>query len=561
MEYWRRRPSEEIDEELRRLKLSKDEVSHQETLNRLVEEITRLTRKYSSRSSSLEEKTKTRPAATLKWNDFIVRTDGKVDRSKRKDKIYPMNAFAPETPPTKPKHEKPSSTTTPPSSVVGNGMSPEELRRRVMGGGATEMADMLDRSRPNTAYSATTEAEGDTQTTTTGEPAGRFGRYRDSAIPENLASAADYPVDEDGWIPSYVLGAPLRTSAVSSQMPALESEYLRQKEAIARRSEKWTAKAGFVAETSIMCGPDMPDNLFEASACVIRIPLKKTKGGDENAEEEKITDLKTEAATFALDTGRTQKFRTLCGAKKLFKGGHPLGDAAVTPACADSFGPVMKGIHIDGVFDATFLSQYDLDIDFKKNTASFFEAGSLLRHNPSIEGGQLIDLPLSDRSILTTVSAKLRKDPTLTPEGLMQIRGDEVDALAVVSTAHFKSFVTPDFAARFTAPPSRSFELMMETLGAVGGGPAGSKPNSCDAIDAAVEFATDSGMMEHGRQRIEVMDRDEIETLKEYARRRHDGRMPDMIIGLDLLAGPENSNRLSISWAHERIRISVPKKL
>jgi len=95
-------------------------------------------------------------------------------------------------------------------------------------------------------------------------------------------------------------------------------------------------------------------------------------------------------------------------------------------------------------------------------------------------------------------------------------------------------------------------------LGAMGGGGVGSQPNSCDAIYAQLEFSSESGEIQTERRRFAVMDRMDIETIKEFAKVTEEGRMPDMILGLDVLAGPKKSGRVSISWAHKRLRISVP---
>jgi len=383
------------------------------------------------------------------------------------------------------------------------------------------------------------------------EAPGRFGHYSDSAFPTGTGTTSGPKYTEEGWLPSYVVGTPIKVTTIK-----FESEILKEKEKEQRRLESWSAKDGFVAEAQLVaCPPEIPDDFHDLAACVIKMALRKNKPLEKEA-------------SFILDTGRKHNVRTLVASKKLFHGGHPFGDAAVTPASPDAIAPLLDDdsidnlaqLPVDGILDSEFLSQYDLDIDFKKNTANFFEPGSLLRHNPSIEGGVLVDLPLEFAARPAIIKTFLRKDPRVTPEGLMQLHGDLEEAFAVVSTSHLKTVVSPDFAARFTKCIADDMEDVDQqvALGAMGGGGVGSQPNSCDAIYAQLEFSSESGEIQTERRRFAVMDRMDIETIKEFAKVTEEGRMPDMILGLDVLAGPKKSGRVSISWAHKRLRISVP---
>jgi len=86
------------------------------------------------------------------------------------------------------------------------------------------------------------------------------------------------------------------------------------------------------------------------------------------------------------------------------------------------------------------------------------------------------------------------------------------------------------------------------------------EPNS---IVAVVEFASDFSKIktEKGKT-LEVMPAaEEAYTLADFFSAANAGGrpiVPDVILGLDILAGADSANRLSISWAHERIRICMP---
>lgn len=172
----------------------------------MVEEITKLNHKHSSRSRSLEEKQKKRPAATFAWNDFIVAAVKQIPKNPPKQNAFSKLAYAPDAPQTETNY--PSAL---PPRVVGNGMSQvnqtdvenkilreskyvqEELARRVMSGGASDMTDIYDDSPDgiHRGFSSQRDWYGgrERENTRRNEAPGRFGHYRDSAFPEESAEA------------------------------------------------------------------------------------------------------------------------------------------------------------------------------------------------------------------------------------------------------------------------------------------------------------------------------------------------------------------------------------
>eukprot|EP00467_Chlorarachnion_reptans_P002156 CAMPEP_0114489006 /NCGR_PEP_ID=MMETSP0109-20121206/1646_1 /TAXON_ID=29199 /ORGANISM="Chlorarachnion reptans, Strain CCCM449" /LENGTH=538 /DNA_ID=CAMNT_0001665463 /DNA_START=362 /DNA_END=1979 /DNA_ORIENTATION=+ len=538
MDYWKSRPNEEVAHELQRLGIRKEQAKEEEILDLMVEEIAKLNRKHSSRSRSVEEKRKRRPAATFAWTDFIVAAVKQVpnDPPTKEYNTFSGVAYAPDAPRTETNY--PSAL---PPRVVGNGngMSQEELARRVMSG-AGDLTDIYDDSPDgiqrspdgiNRGYSSR-GWQGGTQTAPQRtEAPGRFGHYKDPALSSEVKTSEESA--EIVWQEPTSVGKPY-----TSVIPIKEK----------KEEKKNQAEGSLVGCTT----KSIPDHLSELAACVIHMSLKGKARG------------KKPSASFILDTSRTHGSRALRASKKLFTGAHPLGDTKVAPAApvtmANSF--LQGSVSVDGVFDASFLSQFDLDINFKKKSASFFEPGTLLRHNPVVEDGRAVDLPLAGNGRLingaVTVRARLRKQPGYTPEGLKQIDGDYEEVLAVLSTRHAKSLISPKAAALFMQEQSESPEKegVLELVGAMGGGKVGSYPSSIDAVHAEIELATDTTTIRGNKQKIEVMDRLETEALREFERANQ--QIPDIIIGLDFLAGPENANRISISWAHERIRFSTP---
>jgi len=106
------------------------------------------------------------------------------------------------------------------------------------------------------------------------------------------------------------------------------------------------------------------------------------------------------------------------------------------------------------------------------------------------------------------------------------------------------------------------FRLYVDYGDSVGlsGGASDEEPNS---IVAVVEFASAFSKIKTERGKtLEVMPAaEEAYTLADFISVANAGGspiVPDVILGLDILAGADSANRLSISWAHERIRICMP---
>mmetsp|Transcript_2207 Transcript_2207/g.4215 ORF Transcript_2207/g.4215 Transcript_2207/m.4215 type:complete len:395 (+) Transcript_2207:83-1267(+) len=380
--------------------------------------------KYSSRSKIKEEAES--PDAIFAWKDFIrISSLEKAKAAAKKENPFTkLLAIAPDAPDTLPPDHPPASP--PPPRVVGNGMSAEELRRRVMGGGTTEVEDLVDRGASSDRGFSSTRSfqsqqaaqetqEKEKEEDILQEAQGRFGRYREPAMPreEQMSILSDYGVrvDQEGWLPSFVMGAPL--------MVDLEDE-VEENETPETKETMWRKKKGFVAQGDLFnCDGELD---ADAKSCMLEMDLGEGRKGSFMID--------TASKDFT-DRIRNRKLQALAA------GAKPV--------------PVLEsGITVDGVLDSNFLSQYDLDIDFSRQAAAFFQPGSLLRHNPSIQCGQQIDLPLENSNGPLTVRARLRRNPE---PGVFQTEEDFQEIVAVVSTRHPKSLITPKAAARFKRAP------------------------------------------------------------------------------------------------------------
>jgi len=491
----------------------------------LVDEITVLATKYSSRSKIKEEAEF--PAATFAWQDFMLIANPEISKrqllSSKKDNPFLRLAVAPDAPRPVPK-DHPSGTPLPPR-VVGNGMSADELRRRVMGGHTTGYEDVVQRdSQADRTFSSNRDVKEETRVEETRveeprveETPTRFGRYSEAAMPveavKSVTMISDYGVrvDQEGWLPSFVLGAPLMVDIDTEREESMTNT---------EPKKMWGRKKGYVAQGPLShCDGDVEDK-----CCMIEMDLGDGRKGN-----------------FMIDTASHDVTKR----------------SLVSPKPA----PILEGgVSVDGVLDSKFLSQYDLDIDFSRNAAAFFQPGSLLRHNPSIQCGQQIDLPLENSDGPLTVKARLRRDPE---PGVFQTEEDFQEIIAVVSTRHSKSLITPSAAAKFKKAPffndNLGYDYRIDVGDSVGlsGGSSISNPSS---IVAVVEFASEvSKLKTNGGKTLEVMPAaEEAYTLADFMSATGRNVMPDVILGLDILAGPHSQNRVSISWAHERIRICTP---
>jgi len=525
--YWSKRPRDEIETELNRLGIEKDRQSTEELLEVLVLKVSEMTEKYSCRSSAPEEQAKARPAATFRWQDFVTRSS-KVSVLPPTFSERLRESMAPDAP----DRNFDDPVEFPPAPrTIGSGMTNEELRRRVMGGGESDVKEILEKgSRGDTGFSSQRDWVKEEEETTLDEEPGRFGRYADAAMPKTSISEM-----QDGWLKSFLLGNNLHIEEYTSQSEESEEE----EEAVAEPEpqDHWGEKPGFVAMADLLCDESLDDDENRVP-CIVQMML-----GEAQTQQR--------SGNFVLDT--SQDFGCPEANEKLHAGGRPLGDVAVSPSLLEG------GITIDGILDASFLSKYDLDIDFGNKTVSFFEPGTVLRHNPS-KGGEQVDLPLKRNGVgceTGAVTVKARIHQHLDNENWWETQEDIFqDVIAVVSTRHSKSVITPRCAAKFGACPIEA-GTPSGTTGVYGGGNSGSSPSIsfCDGIVGVVEFSSESSTLKTPDKKLDVVlgTDSTLKHLEEVA-----GGSPDIILGLDVLAGPTQSNRVTISWTHETIRISVP---
>eukprot|EP00954_Amorphochlora_amoebiformis_P023778 1362090-Amorphochlora_amoeboformis.AAC.2 len=231
--YWKGRTSDEVAEELERLGFEgKEDASEEDLLDELVERVTKLAMKY---SSTLFNEKGSSPAV-LRWEDFFREPDAERGERVKRDPLSPQRS-----------HLHPR--------VIGNSMSAEELNRRVMGG-ASDLDSLLD-NRGDDGFSAKGRFS-HSSSPDAGGKIGRFGRYKDAALPSEVR------IDQESWLNPF---AHLRSASTAS-MASLAEEAERKS-----LEKQWREKPGFLAQGRLI-GCEHGNEKYYEGPCVLQMMIE-----------------------------------------------------------------------------------------------------------------------------------------------------------------------------------------------------------------------------------------------------------------------------------------------
>eukprot|EP00469_Lotharella_globosa_P001312 CAMPEP_0167799114 /NCGR_PEP_ID=MMETSP0111_2-20121227/16777_1 /TAXON_ID=91324 /ORGANISM="Lotharella globosa, Strain CCCM811" /LENGTH=313 /DNA_ID=CAMNT_0007693789 /DNA_START=30 /DNA_END=968 /DNA_ORIENTATION=- len=213
--------------------------------------------------------------------------------------------------------------------------------------------------------------------------------------------------------------------------------------------------------------------------------------------------------------------------------GMPLGEFKPF-VTADRFLP-LEMPEVMGIIGLDFLSNFDVDFNFKEGTMQLFRQGMLLRHNPSIPGGSQVDVGV-------------RLNPRGALETEVQLFQDNKEGPiipAVIDTG--LSYTMLNWAAANLIGADKAGKGGVRLGHAFAAGSDG-KPTPLAEVPAGVRFPSAIRPLQVS-QRVLTIGDDEVFDNVGYT------DQPAVVLGLDVLADSPWANRMVFSLALERMRL------
>jgi len=194
-----------------------------------------------------------------------------------------------------------------------------------------------------------------------------------------------------------------------------------------------------------------------------------------------------------------------------------------------------------GILGLDFLAQYDVDLDFYERKFSLFNPGMLLRHNPTIPGGRQVDMEvgIGPKGMLFS-EVKLFQNSTEGPP-----------IPAVIDTA--LPYTICNWPAAKLLGASEDGSGGVKTARAIMAGSDG-KPVALSEAPIGVRFQSEAPAPQPVQVSQRVLTVGDIDIFDDIGLKES----PVIRLGMDVLADSPWVNRISLSFALQRMRVCVP---